>query len=113
MEQAGIIFIGPDPKAISLTGDKLAARRIAADAGVPVLPGCEFRLTDTQIPESIRREIGYPVLVKAVSGGGGRGIRLARSDEELAQTVKAASQEAKLAFGDDVYIEVHPPGAAH
>lgn len=114
VEQAGIVFIGPDSKAISVTGDKLAARHIAADAGVPVLPGCDFKLTDAQIPPSIGCEIGYPVLVKAVSGGGGRGIRLARSDEELMQTVKAASQEAKLAFGDDqVYIEKFIRPARH
>lgn len=114
VEQAGITFIGPDPKAIAVTGDKLAARRIAADAGVPVLPGCDFKLADDLIPQSIGREIGYPVLVKAVSGGGGRGIRLVRSNEELAQTVKAASQEAKLAFGDDqVYIEKFIRPARH
>ncbi len=114
VEGAGIIFIGPDPNAIALTGDKLAARRIAAKAGVPVLPGSEFKLNGSGIPTEIREEIGYPVLVKAVSGGGGRGIRLAHSDEELSQMVKSASQEAKLAFGDDqVYIEKFVRPARH
>ena len=114
VEQAGMIFIGPDPKAIELTGDKLAARRIAAEAGVPVLPGSEFKLNQNGIPGSIGKEIGYPVLVKAVSGGGGRGIRLARTDEELSQMVESASQEAKLAFGDDqVYIEKFIRPARH
>lgn len=114
VEAAGIIFIGPSPEAIALTGDKLAARSIAADAGVPVLPGSEFNLSGREIPKAIGEEIGYPVLVKAVSGGGGRGIRLAHSDAELAQMVTAASQEAKLAFGDDqVYIEKFIRPARH
>ncbi len=114
VEQAGIIFIGPDPKSIAVTGDKLAARSIAAGAGVPVLPGSEFNLNDKIIPAMIGKEIGYPVLVKAVSGGGGRGIRLANSDEELTQMVTAASQEAKMAFGDDqVYIEKFIRPARH
>jgi len=114
IEKAGIVFIGPDPQAIALTGDKLAARRIAAEAGVPVLPGSEFKLNSEGIPHSIGDEIGYPVLVKAVSGGGGRGIRLVHSDEELSHMVAAASQEAKLAFGDDqVYIEKFIRPARH
>ena len=114
VEQAGIIFIGPDPKSIAVTGDKLAARSIAAGAGVPVLPGSEFNLNDKIIPSMIGKEIGYPVLVKAVSGGGGRGIRLAYSDAELMQMVTAASQEAKMAFGDDqVYIEKFIRPARH
>ncbi|HUV15375.1 MAG TPA: acetyl-CoA carboxylase biotin carboxylase subunit [Pelolinea sp.] len=114
VEQDGIIFIGPSPQSIALTGDKLAARKIAAEAGVPVLPGCEFTLGGSEIPDEIGEEIGYPVLVKAVSGGGGRGIRLARSDEELSQMVASASQEAKLAFGDDqVYIEKFIRPARH
>lgn len=106
IENEGLIFIGPTPHSIALTGDKLAARRMAAEAGVPVLPGCNFVLSDHQIPETIGVEIGYPVLIKAVSGGGGRGIRLARNEDELKNMVVSASQEAKLAFGDDqVYIE--------
>ena len=114
VEKAGLIFIGPSPQSIALTGDKLAARRIADEAGVPVLPGCEFNLSDKIIPEAIGDEIGYPVLVKAVSGGGGRGIRLAKNAEELKNTVTSASQEAKLAFGDDqVYIEKFVRPARH
>lgn len=106
VEKAGLIFIGPTPQSIALTGDKLVARRIAAEVGVLVLPGCDLALSDEQIPETIGVEVGFPVLVKAVSGGGGRGIRLAHSEDELKNMVASASQEAKLAFGDDqVYIE--------
>jgi acetyl-CoA carboxylase biotin carboxylase subunit len=114
VEEAGIIFIGPNPESIAVTGDKLAARGIAAGAGVPVLPGSEFNLNSGDVPKAIGEEIGYPVLVKAVSGGGGRGIRLAHSDKELAQMVTSASQEAKMAFGDDqVYIEKFIRPARH
>ena len=114
VEKAGYIFIGPDPKTIALTGNKVAARRIARDAGVPVLPGCEFHPSDKQIFETIEAEIGYPALVKAVSGGGGRGIRIAQNSDELKSVVSSASQEAKLAFGDDrVYIEKFIQPARH
>ncbi len=114
VEEAGLIFIGPNPQSIALTGDKLAARRIADEAGVPVLPGCDFDMSEEEIPESIGSQIGYPVLVKAVSGGGGRGIRLAQDDKELKSMVSSASQEAKLAFGDDkVYIEKFVRPARH
>lgn len=114
VENAGIIFIGPNPQSIALTGDKLKARRIAAEAGVPVLPGSKLTLSNSGIPKEISEKIGYPVLVKAVSGGGGRGIRLACNNEELSQMVTTASQEAKLAFGDDqVYIEKFIRPARH
>ncbi|MDO9546577.1 MAG: acetyl-CoA carboxylase biotin carboxylase subunit [Pelolinea sp.] len=114
VEDSGLIFIGPSPQSIALTGDKLAARRIAQEAGVPILPGCEFNLSDENIPDEIRTEIGFPVLAKAVSGGGGRGIRLANNEDELKNMVTSASQEAKLAFGDDqVYIEKFIRPARH
>ncbi len=95
VEKAGMIFIGPYPHSIALTGDKLKARRIAAEAGVPVLPGSEFALSNSGIPKEIGETIGYPLIIKAVSGGGGRGIRLVHSEEELVQMISSASQEAK------------------
>ena len=114
VEKAGLIFIGPDPNSIALTGNKVAARRIAQEAGVPVLPGCDFNPSDMAAIESIKEEIGYPVLVKAVSGGGGRGIRIAQTEEELVGKAASASQEAKLAFGDEqVYIEKFIRPARH
>lgn len=114
VEKAGYIFIGPHPESIALAGDKIAARKIAREAGVPVLPGCEFHLSDRQVFEKIKTEIGYPALVKAVSGGGGRGIRIARTIDELKSMVSSASQEASLAFGDDrVYVEKFIRPARH
>ena len=114
VKKAGLIFIGPNPTSIALTGDKVAARRIAHEAGVPILPGCEFHAADKQVFETIKADIGYPVLVKAVSGGGGRGIRIAQTSDELKSMASSASQEAKLAFGDDqVYIEKFIRPARH
>ncbi len=114
VEKAGLIFIGPDPKSIALTGDKLAAREIAAEAGVPILPGRKFKINDLNTNQQIKENIGYPVLVKAVSGGGGRGIRLAASEKELEQVVASASQEARLSFGDEsLYIEKFIRPARH
>ena len=114
VKKAGLIFIGPNPTSIALTGDKVAARRIAHEAGVPILPGCEFHAADKQVFETIKADIGYPILVKAVSGGGGRGIRIAQTSDELKSMASSASQEAKLAFGDDqVYIEKFIRPARH
>ncbi len=113
VEDAGLIFIGPRPETISLTGDKLAARRIAREAGLPVLPGPDEAILD-EIPSSILKKVTYPVLIKAVSGGGGRGIRLAHNAAELEMMVQAARQEALAAFGDDtVYFEPLVQQARH
>ena len=114
VEEAGLIFIGPSPESIALTGDKVAARRIADEAGVPILSGSEFTSLDEDVLKTAREEIGYPVLVKAVSGGGGRGIRIAQTESDLIAMVQAASKEAKLAFNDDrVYIEKFIRPARH
>jgi acetyl-CoA carboxylase biotin carboxylase subunit len=114
VEKAGLIFIGPSPESIALTGDKLEARRIAHEAGVYVLPGGDYNLSGAGIAKTIGEEIGFPVLVKAVNGGGGRGIRLAQNEEDLLNVVTSASQEAKLAFGDEgVYIEKFIRPARH
>jgi acetyl-CoA carboxylase biotin carboxylase subunit len=113
VEDAGLIFIGPRPETISSTGDKLMARRVAREAGLPVLPGPDEAIAD-EIPESLLEQIKYPVLIKAVAGGGGRGIRLARRRDELEQMVVAARQEAQATFGDGtVYFEPLVPQARH
>jgi acetyl-CoA carboxylase biotin carboxylase subunit len=105
VEDAGLIFIGPTPETIALTGDKLAARRTAREAGLPVLPGPDIPVAD-KISADMLNKVTYPVLIKAVAGGGGRGIRLAWNSTELEQKVQAARQEAFAAFGDDtVYFE--------
>ncbi len=113
VEEAGMIFIGPRPETIALTGDKLAAKRIAREVGLPVLPGRDLPV-DEAIPEDMAKGVTFPVLIKAVNGGGGRGIRLARSQEEMVQMVAAAREEARAAFGDDtVYLEPLVKNARH
>ncbi len=113
VEDAGLIFIRPRPETIALTGDKLAARRVAREAGLPVLPGPDEAIVD-EIPSSLLKKVTYPVLIKAVSGGGGRGIRLAHNSEELEVMVQAARQEALASFGDDtVYFEPLVQQARH
>ncbi len=102
---AGLVFVGPDADLISTMGDKAAARRAAQAADVPVVPGSEV-LTDKDEALRVADEIGYPVLVKASAGGGGRGIRLVESAEELPGAMSTAQSEARSAFGDDaVYLE--------
>jgi acetyl-CoA carboxylase, biotin carboxylase subunit len=113
VEDAGLIFIGPQPETINLTGDKLAAKRVARQAGLPVLPGEDAPLPN-EIPANLLEKVTYPVLIKAVAGGGGRGIRLARSEEELTLMIKAAREEARAAFGNDtVYLEPLVQQARH
>lgn len=113
VESAGLIFIGPRPETIALTGDKLAAKRVAREAGLPVLPGKDVPVNDI-ITEDPAKGVTFPVLIKAVSGGGGRGIRLARSAEEMTQMLAAAKQEAHAAFGDNtVYLEPLVQHARH
>jgi acetyl-CoA carboxylase, biotin carboxylase subunit len=109
VRDAGLTFIGPTPEAIALMGSKTAARVAAKRAGVPVVPGTEDPLapdvTDVEIAR-VASEIGYPLLVKAVSGGGGKGMRTVRDPAELAGAVRAARSEAGAAFGDAaVYLE--------
>jgi acetyl-CoA carboxylase, biotin carboxylase subunit len=109
VRDAGLTFIGPTPEAIALMGSKTAARVAAKRAGVPVVPGTEDPLapdvTDVEIAR-VASEIGYPLLVKAVSGGGGKGMRTVHDPAELAGAVRAARSEAGAAFGDAaVYLE--------
>lgn len=105
-EDAGLVFIGPDSRTIALVGDKMAARRTMAAAGIPVVPGGDRPLAgDDEIREEARR-IGYPVMMKAAAGGGGKGMRVVRDASELAAAAKAARSEAGSAFGDDrIYLE--------
>lgn len=103
--EAGITFVGPPPEAMRLMGDKVAARQFLANSGIPLVPGTD-QITDPDEAIRAARAIGYPVLVKAAAGGGGRGIRQVNSEEELARTLLTASSEAASAFGNGgVYIE--------
>jgi acetyl-CoA carboxylase biotin carboxylase subunit len=103
---AGLVFIGPPPAAIRAMGDKMAARRTAKRLGVPVVPGTESPVTDDAEAARVAGEVGYPVMIKAAMGGGGKGMRLVRTPGELAGALRAARSEAGGAFGDSsVYIE--------
>jgi acetyl-CoA carboxylase biotin carboxylase subunit len=105
-EACHIKFIGPDPQVIRLMGDKARARRAMKKAGVPVLPGSEGTLESEAQALKIAGEIGYPVLIKATAGGGGRGMRVVRAPSEMAHAYRTASREAEAAFGvPDVYVE--------
>ncbi|MCP4644597.1 MAG: acetyl-CoA carboxylase biotin carboxylase subunit [bacterium] len=107
-------FIGPTPEAISLSGDKAACRAAVKAAGVPVVPGSEGLITDAKEAVVIAKRIGFPVLVKASAGGGGKGMRIAHNDVALQSAVSMASAEAQAAFGDGgVYIEKFVDKARH
>ncbi len=102
--EAGLVFIGPSPEAIAAMGDKAGAKRRMSEAGVPCIPGYQG---DDQGEERLRTEaarIGYPVMIKASAGGGGRGMRLVSSDSEFAELLRSAKSEARGAFGDDTVI---------
>jgi len=106
LEKAGIVFIGPNPKAIAAMGDKIESKRAAAAAKVATVPGHLGVIEDDKQAEKIADEIGYPVMIKASAGGGGKGMRIAHSRAELAEGFTRARSEAKSSFGDDrVFIE--------
>src|ERR1700737_3367469 len=112
--KAGIAFIGPSPELLELLGDKTAARRLAASAQVSVLPGTENAVRSSAEAEKIAKEIGYPVIVKASMGGGGRGMRVVHDAAQLAARLEEAQGEAKSAFGDaSVFLEKYLPHARH
>ncbi len=101
-----VTFIGPKPEHIRIMGDKIEAKRTAKRLGIPCVPGSEGGLTDDDEAMRVARDIGFPVLVKAAAGGGGRGMKVARTEADLSSALSMARQEAKAAFGDDaVYLE--------
>ncbi|MBI2942198.1 MAG: acetyl-CoA carboxylase biotin carboxylase subunit [Chloroflexi bacterium] len=103
---AGLTFIGPSPHAIRTMGDKLLARKTVSAAGVPIVPGSDGIVPTQAAAEAVARAIGYPLLLKAAAGGGGKGMRVVRAPEELAGAYRAAASEALAAFGDDrLYVE--------
>ena len=111
---AGIKFIGPTPELLELLGDKTAARRLAIKSGVPVLPGTEAAVESAEEAHRIAQAIGYPVIVKASMGGGGRGMRVVHDSEQLTARLEEAQGEARSAFGDaSVFLEKYLPRARH
>jgi pyruvate carboxylase len=112
--KAGIIFIGPTPDLLELLGDKTAARKLAASAGVRVLPGTEDPVTSAAEAQKIAKQIGYPVIVKAAMGGGGRGMRVVHDASQLEVLLEEAQGEARSAFGNaSVFLEKYLPRARH
>jgi acetyl-CoA carboxylase biotin carboxylase subunit len=102
----GFTFIGPKPEHIRIMGDKITAKQTVKDAGIPVVPGSEGGLNSEEEAFAAAKEIGFPVLIKAAAGGGGRGMKVAKTEGDLAEAVGTARSEAKAAFGDDaVYME--------
>src|SRR5687768_5164692 len=106
LEEAGIAFIGPPPGAIAAMGDKIESKKLAREAGVSVVPGFVGEIEDTEHAVRISNEIGYPVMMKASAGGGGKGMRLAYSEQDVREGFEATKREGLNSFGDDrVFIE--------
>jgi acetyl/propionyl-CoA carboxylase alpha subunit len=104
--EAGITFIGPSPEAMEMMGSKLAAKAAAKAHNIPLVPGTEEAITDQDAARKIAATIGYPVLIKASAGGGGKGMRIVERDEDFSEQLQLAISEAKSAFGDgSVFIE--------
>ena len=103
---AGIVFIGPKTRAIEAMGDKITSKKLAGEAGVNTIPGFTSVLRDSEHAVKISNELGYPVMLKATAGGGGKGMRIARNDEECRDSFERAANEARTAFGDDrMFVE--------
>ena len=114
VRDAGLIWVGPPAEAIAAMGSKTAARTLAVAAGVPVVPGTTTALRDAAEAREVAETFGYPVLLKAAAGGGGKGMRVVRSADELASSLASAQREALNAFGDDaVYVEKYIEGPRH
>ena len=111
---AGITFVGPRPELLELLGDKRAARKLAKEIGIPVLPGTDDALRDPAAARKAAAEIGFPLIIKAANGGGGRGMRVVHHEADLLSRLEEAQAEAKSAFGSpDVFLERFIPRAKH
>ncbi|NEM97933.1 acetyl-CoA carboxylase biotin carboxylase subunit [Pontibacter burrus] len=114
VENAGIIFIGPSPEAIELMGSKLAAKAAVANYNIPMVPGTEYAITDVEEAKIIAQNIGFPILIKASAGGGGKGMRVVESVEVFEEQMQLAVSEATSAFGDgSVFIEKYIGSPRH
>lgn len=114
VREAGITFIGPSPEAIEIMGSKLAAKEAAKKYGIPMVPGIEEAITDVKKAKEIAESIGYPILIKASAGGGGKGMRMVESAAEFEEQMQRAISEAESAFGDGaVFIEKYVTSPRH
>src|SRR5499433_13940 len=106
LAEAGVTFIGPGPEAIAAMGDKIQSKKLARDAGVSSVPGHLAVIPDADSAVAVARDIGYPVMIKASAGGGGKGMRIAANDEEIRDGFRSAASEAKSSFADDrIFVE--------
>ncbi len=113
-ESCDIAFIGPSPKVIETMGDKATARKTMIECGVPVVPGSKDIIKDEKTAATVAKEIGYPVLIKASAGGGGKGMRVAQNSKELSKSIQAAQNEAQASFGNsEVYLEKYVEEPRH
>ncbi len=114
VEEAGLIFVGPSPGTIEAMGDKTEARRRMKEAGVPIVPGATQALAGPEESLAVARSLGFPVLLKASAGGGGKGMRVVEREEDLARAFEGASREALAAFGDgSMYVERYLDAPRH
>ncbi len=114
VEAHGLIFVGPKPEHIRTMGDKVEAKRTAGALGLPLVPGTDGAINDVAEAKAVADRIGYPVLIKAASGGGGRGMKVVPSEDQFETLMKQAGSEAKAAFGDDtVYLEKYLGNPRH
>ncbi|HEU4705141.1 MAG TPA: biotin carboxylase N-terminal domain-containing protein, partial [Sphingomicrobium sp.] len=114
VELHNIIWVGPKPEHIRIMGDKIEAKRTAARLGLPLVPGSDGPLTSIAEARRLAKTVGYPVLIKAASGGGGRGMKVVTSEEQLESLMSQAAAEARSAFGDDtIYLEKYLADPRH
>ena len=114
VELHNIIWVGPKPEHISIMGDKIEAKRTAAKLGLPLVPGSDGPLNDIASARKLARKVGYPVLIKAASGGGGRGMKVVTAENQLESLMSQAASEARSAFGDDtIYLEKYLADPRH
>lgn len=113
-EEEGVIFIGPSADVIAKMGIKTEARKIMKEAGVPVVPGTEKPVTDIEDAKKVAAEVGYPIMLKALAGGGGKGMRLVHSEDEMEAAFRMSRSEAANSFGNDaIYIEKYIENPHH
>ncbi len=106
VQDAGLIFIGPDPESIEVMGSKIEAKQAVKDFGIPMVPGTDHAIADPEEAKAVAKAAGYPVLIKASAGGGGKGMRVVNSEDEIEEQMQRAMSEAQSAFGDSsVFIE--------
>jgi len=114
VREAGLIFVGPSPEAMEVMGDKLSAKQAVKAYDIPLVPGTDEAITDVEAAKHIAEEVGFPVLIKASAGGGGKGMRLVQNSGEFAEQMQLAVNEATSAFGDGaVFIEKFVSGPRH